>query len=76
MERPICSNSEAVTQAGWSTQAYLGQALELAHKYLDTDSPDPVVLAALIDSQTKEYIAASLVDAIYELAESIERAGF
>ena len=73
MERPICSNERAVTHAGWSAQAYLSQALDLAHKYLETDSPDPVVLAALINAQTKEYTSAALVDAIYELAEAVRR---
>ena len=73
MERPICTNETAIIHAGYSAQAYLGQALEIAHKFLDTDSPNPIVLAALIDSQTKEYASAALADAIYELAEAIKQ---
>ena len=73
MERPILSNNQVQTHAGDATQVYLVKAIELVDTYLETDPPDPVLLAALIDSQTKEYISAALVDAIYELAEAVQQ---
>ena len=73
MERPTCSNSMAVSHAMWSAETYFSHALNLVNKYLETESPDPILLAALVNSQTKEYASAALVDAIYELAEAVQQ---
>ena len=71
MERPTCSNYEALKQAGSTADIYLQAAIASVDRHLSSEHRSPELLAALVAAQVSDFNNCSYAAALYELADAV-----